>query len=200
MALVQSLAGSFNSENIVFIRNSAELSGGAIFVAATEIGPMFRNVTFIENSAEIDGGVLASGSGTAVTVDINNKQVENRTTFDGCAFVGNVAFETGGAVDSASGKDAFIGTVFEGNSALLGGALRLAGGASVDNCSFIDNVSLPGEGPVAFNVGTMSTGTDIYFNGKVFFCENQTFLDFKVSVSFYLVRCSPVTSTVSVKI
>ena len=199
MALVQSLAVSFNSENTLFINNSAGLLGGAIFVAATGIGPVFRNVTFIENSAEIGGGVLASGSGTAVTVDINNKQVDNSTTFDGCTFVGNVAFETGGAVDSASGKDAFIGTVFEGNSALLGGALRLAGEASVDDCSFVDNVSQPGGGPAVFNVGTMSNETDIYFNGNVFSCERQMFLNFKVSVSFYLERCSPVTGTVPVK-
>ncbi|CAN0195481.1 unnamed protein product, partial [Ascophyllum nodosum] len=75
--------------------------------------------------------------------------------------------------------DAFIGTVFKGNYAPLGGALRLAGTASVDNCSFIDNISQPGGGPAVFNAGTMSNQTDIYFNGNVFFCENQTFLDFK---------------------
>ena len=153
-------------------------------------------MTFIENSAETGGGVLASGSGTAVSIDINNKKVENPTTFDGFTFVGNVALATGGAVDSASGEDAFIGTVFKGNRASLGGALRLAGAASVDNCSFIDNVSQPGGGPTVFNFGTMSTDTDIYFNGNVFSCENQTFLDFKVSVSFYIVRCLPVTGTV----
>ena len=200
MALVQSLAVFFNSKNTVFIRNSAGLSGGAIFVAATGMGPVFRNVTFIENSAEIGGGVLVSGSGTAVTPDINNSQVEHRTTFDGCTFVANVAFATGGAVDSASGKDAFIGTVFKSNSALLGGALRLAGTASVDNCSFIDNVCQTGGGPAVFNVGTMSNETDIYFNGNAFSCERQMFLNFQVSVSFYLVRCSSVTGTFPVKI
>ena len=200
MALVQSLAVSFSSKNIVFINNSAGLLGGAIFVAAIGIGPVFRNVTFIENSAQIGGGVLASGSGTAVTVDINNTQVENPTIFDGCTFVGNVAFAAGGAVDSASGKDAFIGTVFNGNSASLGGALRLAGTTSVDNCSFIDNVSQPDGGPAVFNVGTMSNETDTYFKGNVFFCEEQTFLDFKVSVSFYPVRCSPVTGSIPVQI
>ena len=201
MALVQSLAVSFTSENTFFIRNSAGLSGGAIFVAATGIGPVFRNVTFIENSAEIGGGVLASGSGTVETVDINTtQQVEYPTTFDGCTFIGNVAFATGGAVDSASGKDAFIGTVFKGNYAPLGGALRLAGTASVDNCSFIDNISQPGGGPAVFNAATMSNQTDIYFNGNVFFCDNQTFLEFKVSVLFYLVRCLSVAGSVPVKI
>ena len=199
MALVQSLAVSFNSKNTIFIRNSARFSGGAIFVAATEIGPVFKNVIFIENSAEIGGGVLASASGTAVTIDIDNSQVENPTTFDGCTFVGNVAVTSGGAVDSASGKDAFIGTVFEGNSASLGGALRIAGQASIDNCSFIDNVSQPGGGPAVFNVGTMSNETDVYFNGNVFSCERQMFLNFEVSVSFYLVWCSPITGTVPVK-
>ena len=200
IALVQSLAVSFNSKNTTFIRNSARISGGAIFVAATGIGPMLRNVTFIENSAEIGGGVLASRSGTAATVDINNKQVENPTTFDGCTFVGNVAFATGGAVDSASGKDAFIRTVFKGNSASYGGALRLDGEASVDSCSFIDNVSQPGGGPAVFNVGAVLNETDIYFNGNVFSCERQMFLEFEVSVSFYLVQYSPITNTVLVKL
>ena len=116
MALVQSLAVSFNSINTIFIQNSTGLSGGAIFVSATGIGPVFRNKTFIKNSAEVGGAVRASGSGTAVTVGVNNTHVENPTIFDGC-----VAFVTGGAVDSAAGKDAFIGTVFKVYQRSIGG-------------------------------------------------------------------------------
>ena len=182
MALVQSLAVSFDSENVTFSGNYAKVSGGGVFIEGTAMGTVFTNVTFVRNSAQSGGGVHSTGSGTAVTID-GDSQVENPTAFMGCIFTENFALATGGAVDSASGKDIFIDTLFKGNKAGVGGALRLAGTASVKNCFFYENLSDLGGGPAVSNIGYMTNVTNCLFNDNIFDCENQTFLDF-TTVSF----------------
>ena len=119
MALVQSLRVSFKNGDILFSGNTAGSSGGAVFIGGVGIGTVFENVSFVENTAQIGGGVRVTASGTTMTVDIDNKQLANPTTFDRCSFVGNVAFGTGGAVDSASGQDVFANTFFKGNVAKI---------------------------------------------------------------------------------
>ena len=178
MALVQSLDVSFENGHVIFSGNTARSSGGAVFIGGTGIGTVFENVSFIENTAQIGGGVRVTASGTTITVDTDKKQETNPTTFDRCRFVGNVAFGTGGAVDSASGLDVFANTFFEGNVAKMGGALRLAGKVSIDNCSFTDNVSELGGGPAVSNVGLISKVTTSNFHHNVFNCEPHAFLDF----------------------
>ena len=122
--------------------------------------------------------MCVTASGTTITVDTNSKLETNPTTFDRCRFLGNVAFGTGGAVDSASGLDVFANTFFERNVARMGGALRLAGKVSIDNCSFTDNVSELGGGPAVSNVGFISSVTTSNFHHNVFNCEPHAFLDF----------------------
>ena len=200
MALVQSLDVVFESDSVIFLRNSAGLSGGVVFVAATGMGIVFRNVTFVKNYAEIGGDVHASGSGTIVVVETNNEVVTNPTTFEGCVFDRNVAHATGGAVDSASGEDAFLRTIFKGNQATLGGALRLAGTASVDGCSFDDSVSELGGRPAVSNVGCMSNVTNSSFKNDVFGCDSQTFLDFNVSSASYPAWCSTMIDTGAIQL
>ena len=154
MALVQSLTVFFDTKNTTFLHNSAGVSGGAVYLEGIGIGTHFRHVEFRGNVAPSGGGVHATGSGTTATL-INNTQHNNPTTFDGCSFVDNLAFATGGAVDSASGQDVFLDTLFKGNTAKVGGALRLAGASSISNCSFNDNISEFGEGPAVHNLGYM---------------------------------------------
>ncbi|CAM9855884.1 unnamed protein product, partial [Ascophyllum nodosum] len=157
----------------MFSGNTAGSSGGAVFIGGTGIGTVFENVSFVENTAQIGGGVRVTASGTTITADTDNKQETNPTTFDRCRFVGNVAFGTGGAVDSASGLDVFANTFFERNVAKIGGALR-----SIDNCSFTDNVSALGGGPAVSNVGLISNIGTSNFHHNVFNCEPHAFLDF----------------------
>jgi len=144
------------------------------------MGPVFHGITFISNSAQVGGGVYLTGSGTSITTvrdqSGSNTQAHNPTTFDGCTFIGNVAEATGGAVDSSAGRDEFRHTMFEKNSAVVGGALRLAGEASLDNCSFVENVSGSGEGPAVSNIGFMSNVTSNVFRGNVFSCDLGMFL------------------------
>ena len=189
MALVQTLDVSFENGSTMFSGNTARSSGGAVFIGGMGIGMVFENVSFIENTAQIGGGVRVTASGTTITVDTDKKQVANPTTFDRCSFVGNVAFGAGGAVDSASGQDIYRNTLFKGNVAKVGGALRLAGKVSVDKCSFVDNISELGGGPAVSNVGFISKITNSAFHHNVFTCEPQTFLDFiKVSTVFFVER------------
>ena len=189
MALVQSLDVSFENGYVIFSENTARSSGGAVFIGGTGIGTVFGNVSFVGNTAQIGGGVRVTASGTTITVGTDNKQETNPTTFDRCRFVGNVAFGTGGAVDSASGLDVFANTLFEGNVAKMGGALRLAGKVSIDNCSFTDNVSELGGGPAVSNVGLISNVTTSNFHHNVFNCEPHAFLDFvKVSTALSNVK------------
>ena len=78
-----------------------------------------------------------------------------------------------------------MNTVFKGNIAMMGGALRLAGKVSIDNCSFTDNVSELGGGPAVSNLGFISNVIASNFHDNVFNCMPQTFLDsVKVSNAF----------------
>ena len=49
MALVQSLAISFNSKPTLFLRTFAGVSGGAVYATGNVIGTVFRSVTFVGN-------------------------------------------------------------------------------------------------------------------------------------------------------
>lgn len=178
VALVQSLSISFQSANVTFSYNSANIAGGGVFVAGTGVGVHFINVTFFNNSAQTGGGLYATGSGTAVTVDDNDEQVEHPTVFNRCTFVRNFAYATGGGVDSSSGRDVFRNSTFEGNIARVGGALRLAGTSTVNHSDFIENLSELDGGPAVSNVGYMYNLTGCSFINNAFDCEPEHYLDY----------------------
>lgn len=166
--------------DVVFSDNSADVAGGAVFLSGTGLGPTFSKVSFVSNSAQVGGAVSTVGSGN--TKDDVVVEGSNPTTFDGCVFKDNTAVATGGAIESAAGLDTYIRTLFQRNQAGTGGALRLAGAASVDNCSFVENVSDDGEGAAVSNIGFISGMADVFFSGNAFDCQEDTFLEFNVSV------------------
>ncbi|CAN0581352.1 unnamed protein product, partial [Ectocarpus sp. 12 AP-2014] len=97
------------------------------------IGPTFSDVSFISNFAQVGGAASVFGSG-------NERGILSPivpTKFNRCRFIDNMATASGGAVDSAAGQDNVTNSIFKGNSAEVGGALRLAGTAFVENCSFV---------------------------------------------------------------
>lgn len=114
-----------------------------------------------------------TGSGTST-----NHGIDFPTTFEGCRFVGNTAGATGGAIESAVGIDAIIDTVFIRNIARVGGALRLAGKASIEECSFEDNVAALEGGPAVYNIGYISEMSNCHFEGNVFDCDKGAFLSY----------------------
>ena len=117
--------------------------------------------------------MYVTGSGTA-----NNGDIPHPTTFQGCSFVDNVADTSGGAVNSALGQDVFFNSSFIGNRAKVGGALQLAGSASLDRCSFKDNVSGVGGGPAVSNIGSIPSVRNSSFVRNVLSCDQGTFLTF----------------------
>lgn len=161
--------------DVSFVGNSAGIAGGAVFLSNTGIGPVFTNVSFVSNAAQVGGAFSMFASGNSV----NGDGTFAATTFDRCRFVGNTAFATGGAIETAAGHDALVMSVFEGNAAGTGGALRLAGTASVHNCSFVENVSVDGGGAAVSNIGFVSEMAGASFSGNAFDCQKGTFLDFE---------------------
>ena len=173
LALLGGLSVNIGAVDVSFVNNTADVSGGAVFISATAVGPNFLGVDFVSNYAETGGAVssVASGSIQGVSWELTP------TTFERCHFIENVAETTGGAVDSAAGQDAFVNSVFEGNTAGTGGALRLAGTASIGNCSFVDNVSDDGGGTAVSNIGSVRYMENVSFSGNVFYCDPGMFLD-----------------------
>lgn len=178
IAMLGTVSVSFQATDITFVNNSAAVAGGAVFISGADIGPVFIGTRLVSNSAQVEGAVYATGSGTTEAADNRGDPEENPTTFYGCTFGDNSADAMGGAVDSASGQDKFVNTTFVRNSAGVGGALRLAGTASVENCSFLENFSGYGGGSVVSNIGVVSKMTRSSFRDNVFYCDPEAFLSF----------------------
>ncbi|CAB1107755.1 unnamed protein product [Ectocarpus sp. CCAP 1310/34] len=122
--LLGGLSVAIGTENAVFVGNTAAVAGGAVFVSSTAIGPTFVNVSLISNWAQVGGAISLIGSGTSFNPE---DYTPAPTTFDQCRFLSNRAIATGGTVDTATGQDRVVNSVFEDNTAGTDGALRLAG-------------------------------------------------------------------------
>lgn len=125
------------------------------------------------------GGVYSTASGTAAEWNFAlDKNVEYPTTYRLCSFTDNSAISTGGAIETAAGKDEIMNSTFRGNSAGFGGAFRTAGAATVVvGCSFYNNVANENGGPAVVNIGS-TTLKSCVFAGNIVSCEPETFLDF----------------------
>lgn len=167
-----------SSTAIVFTRNSAGVSGGAVYLSAVADGLTWPSgVSFIANSAQIGGAVYSLASGTTVATS-----EEFPVVYNGTLFQGNTASTSGGAVESAAGKDVFLYTQFVNNTAGIGGALRLAGTSDLIACDFVANgASIAG--PAVSNVGAMRQVSNVSFVDNVLLCSEGTFLDYEVRVS-----------------
>ena len=187
LSLLGACAVTVNTAALTFFGNTADIAGGAVFLSGTGVGPTFSDVRFESNSAQTGGAVSASGTGTAR----DGLGFPLPTTFDGCHFIDNRATATGGAVESAAGHDKFIRVVFESNKGATGGALRLAGTASMDNCSFLENVSDDAEGAAVSNIGVISIMSVLSFTRNLFSCRSDLFLDYPtVSSVLYIIDFS----------
>lgn len=103
------------------------------------------------------------------------------TSFFNCTFIGNSATTAGGAIESATGFDYIESSVFSGNTAGEGGALRLRGTATIVNSSFFDNKSGEDGGCAISNVGIISEIVGLNFSGNSVQCPRTHYLDFNVS-------------------
>lgn len=173
LALLGACSASTAAE-VTFARNSARVAGGAVFVSGAGFGPTFTDANFVMNSAQVGGAASLSGSGSAK--DTDSYMPLHPTTFHRCRFCGNEASTTGGAIESAAGDDDILHSVFESNTAPVGGALRLAGTTGVYNCSFAENLAEDGEGAAVSNIGTIWWMENVSFIENAFVCPPGMYL------------------------
>ena len=111
--------GAIYSSSIVSINNTYESNtgskGGAVYVSFTDGSAAFINDTFINNVANVDGG--------AIYLNAYNSKSAPNCTIENVKFINNTAKNNGGAI-SLSGAT-IKNTIFENNSANLGGAIYL---------------------------------------------------------------------------
>ena len=176
MALNGMLTVRFQTPDVLFTANSAEVVGGAVFVSSFGVGLTFPGVRFIDNFSGAGGAVYVTTSGNQ-DLEAFTVTPESATKFDGCQFIGNRATATGGALETVAGQDHISNSTFVGNTAGVGGALRLGGKTFMENCSFVDNSSDEGEGPAVDNVGLVGSMTGISFIGNVFNCQPGEYLE-----------------------
>lgn len=175
LAIIGDTQIAFKSQDVEFVKNTADSSGGAVYISGSEVGVTFPGVKFVSNFAQVGGAVYVLISGTAVTKDpVTRGDVEHPTTFRDSIFLDNRAVGTGGAIESIGGKDTFVGSWFRGNTATAGGSVRIGGSTSVVNCSFVDN-SASVEGLAISNIGSMQEMTNSTFRGNFKQCPKGEF-------------------------
>lgn len=131
--------GSPVFEDCIFMGCFAEGHGGAVH-AGYSSEPIVRNCRFIENSCGSSGGAFICGYGDEVC----------SPSFYDCLFLRNTAPSGGGGAISGGGNAGYAilrRSVFGGNEASYGGAVRLsAGTVTVDSCTFAYNEATTGGG------------------------------------------------------
>ncbi len=120
------------------------------------------------------GWVIGAGSGTLTIRGMTFRGATNgllsltsssNARFEDCVFEDNQdaagAPSVGGAVDiGVGGKATFVRCIFSGNSAGLGGAVRVRGTASLDHCTFYGNTASSAGGSVRAQGSSVATLTN----------------------------------------
>ncbi|CAM9790765.1 unnamed protein product [Scytosiphon promiscuus] len=176
-----------------FSNNYAGEKGGAIQLYDSSLSWKGDDTNFSVNYAESDGGAIFAASGSAVSWDgptgfhSNSNSASGAggaiamyagtdhqpATFSGCNFSDNTSEGAGGAVEILSGKQEFISCHFEGNSADVGGAMRLGGDALVRDCSFLSN-SASTRG-LAIAVIWFANISGSWFDGNDLYCAADSY-------------------------
>lgn len=138
--------------------------------------------------------MFAVGCGTAQdTFSSSDEATLYPTLFSNCTFVDNTARAAGGAIEIAIGRAHVEDTVFFGNIASEGGALKLFCTAELFNSSFDNNVSGEGGGSAISGVGSISQMMGLRFSGNRYMCATTEYLNFiKVSAVIGKNECHPV--------
>ena len=122
--------------NCVFFNNTANGFGGGAYVISAyyeNATVKFTNCLFEDNSGSLGGAVC----------DMTGAHFLN------CRFTGNSALTKGGAYYIYANKESkLVNTIFDHNSAKLGGALYNKGKITVINCDFVNNDAIENGGGV----------------------------------------------------
>lgn len=179
MALVGSVSVNFLAKRLIFVANFARHAGGALSISNMgSSGCRIRGVLFEGNQAVLGAGAFVADSSAAVSEE-DGRQVGSPINFERCHFIGNVALESGGALESWMAPTLITNCLFSRNAATRGGALHLAGASSVQNCSFVENMSLGNEGPaVLTRTGRKVSVSTSKFVNNTYECEEGHFLEY----------------------
>eukprot|EP00752_Nemacystus_decipiens_P008612 g7691.t1 len=157
------------SGDVTFTSNTAFGNGGGVFSSANTAGQHFENVTFQYNSASVGGAVATFGTGNG------DESTPAPARFVRCRFLSNSAAETGGGVECAFGQEEFTSSHFEDNFADIGGALRLGGKTTIDDCAFVAN-SASTRGPAIAAVAFVAINNTV-FDDNTFFCQAGEYVE-----------------------
>ena len=120
----------------IFEENSANSGGGMSSVSAH---PKLYNCIFSDNYTDNNGMVDDSFSGGALRC--------GAITLEGCIFVENEAYNSGGAISSNSSQLSILNCTFSNNTAYSAGAVFAGGGeAFIENSTFQSNSAIYGHG------------------------------------------------------
>lgn len=139
-AAVNSSSGNLKIENCIFINNTAELNGGAIYIASenTQDTTLITDSTFSNNTANLNGGAIYAS--------------ETLVNITSSSFDKNVANVSGGSVFADYGVNVNH-SIFEFETASFGGALYISDKSkkfsTIENSSFT-NCTSTGDGGAAY--------------------------------------------------
>eukprot|EP00903_Cladosiphon_okamuranus_P006562 g6410.t1 len=146
-----------------FIGNSAETAGGAVYMSDNEHSDIdFTEVMFESNSA--------GGSGGAVAAFTTGNALES-TWFQRCTFLNNRANDSGGAVETLAGRQFLYNCDYAGNSADVGGAMRLGGETFVSDSSFLSNYATSRGLAIAVVSSSHTSISKSSFEGNELYCR-----------------------------
>ena len=143
-------------------------NGGAI---ANTFGTTEINSTeFLQNEAAVNGGAIYNTRYYDVATSAVSENYGGKIVLTDSTFIGNKAGNQGGAV-SNSGTISFTGnTVFDGNSAVVGGAIShvdAAGDLTIgDGTRFTNNKADNQAGAVHIQRSNAVLGNNVYFEGN----------------------------------
>ena len=145
--------------NYTFINNTADFSGGAIYIGAGSDNCSIYNSTFKGNHITSEDG----GHGGAIDVVADNATIINSTFEDNYAFYGGAVF-----VGSASGHTVVTNDTFRKNRAVVsGGAIHLqASGVDVNKSRFYYNTASNGSALYVGGEGTNNSVVLSLFEGN----------------------------------
>jgi len=140
--------------NCKFLNNNANGFGGAAYIISAyydNASVKFTNCTFEGNSGSLGGAIC----------DMMGAQLLN------CRFSNNTALTKGGAYYVYSNRESkMVNTIFDNNTAKLGGAMYNKGNITMINCDVVDNQAVE-EGGGMYNETRYSKISNSVFWGNV---------------------------------
>lgn len=185
----------------VKIINNCSTANGAICLGSNSKNNEIKNCIFSNNTAKNGSAIYLSSASASAIVDNcrfeGNKASEygvfaniGTTTMSNCTFVGNIG--SNGILSNIRGGVVYISnSLFDSNSASLGGAMYLDGLSQLDNCNIKNNLAVTGGGiyyttatnrrnvtinNCNFDSNVASDGKDIYISqSQVMTLKNSLF-------------------------